>query len=170
MEFSEAIRSRRSVRQFRNAPVPDRLVNAILEAGRAAPSAGNLQARVFFVPRKHDLLEQLVEATPRQKSIAQASVAVVVCANLERIAPYGRRGVELYCLQDAAASVQNMLLTIHALGLASCWIGAFEESVVTRILELPPPLRPVAILPIGWPDETPTPSRPRRTDDDHVLA
>ena len=72
----------------------------------------------------------------------------------------------MYCLQDAAASVQNMLLTVHGLGLGACWIGAFEEAPVSRILELPEHLRPVAIVSIGWTDEKRV-RRPKRDDDIH---
>lgn len=168
MELAKVIRNRRSVRQFRSTPVPDQMVAAILEAGKAAPSAGNLQARDFFVIEDQEVRKQLADAAFHQSFIAQAPNAIVVCANYEAIAPYGRRGIELYCLQDAAAAIQNMLLTVHDLGLGACWVGAFDESSVTKILHLPKHLRPIAIIPIGWPDEAYS-AKNKRDDDVHFV-
>jgi nitroreductase len=101
-----------------------------------------------------------------QGFISQAPVVIVVWTNSEQVSSYGRRGVELYSIQDAGAAVQNMLLAIHALGLASCWTGAFDEASVSEILELPGNLRPVAIVPIGYPGEKAR-ERKKRTDDVH---
>jgi nitroreductase len=70
---------------------------------------------------------------------------------LDRVASYGRRGREFYCLQDAAAAVEHILLLAVDHGLGACWVGAFNENEVSRILNLPPYIRPVAIIPIGCP-------------------
>jgi nitroreductase len=164
MELSQAILGRRSIRRFRTEPLPEGTAERLLEAAKAAPSAGNLQARDFFVITDGALKAQLVEAALRQQFVAQAPLAIVVCANFQRIARYGERGSDLYCLQDAAAAVQNMLLTAVDLGLGACWVGAFDESEVARTLQLPSYLRPVAIVPVGWPNEAPEPPGPR--DDD----
>jgi nitroreductase len=168
MDVSEAIRSRRSIRAFTDKPISRGQVEARIEAGRCAPSAGNLQARDFFVVNSSEMREGLASAALGQGFIAQAPVVIVVCSNLDRIKPYGARGKELYCLQDAAASAQNMLLTAHSLGLASCWVGAFDESRVHSLLRLPGHLRPVAILPFGHAAERGK-DRPRRSDDVHWL-
>jgi nitroreductase len=169
MDVIEAIKTRRSIRDFSDEPVPKESVDEILEMGRAAPSAGNRQARDFFVVTAQGTKDKLVEAALGQDFIARAQYVIVVCANEERIAnPYRKRGIELYCIQDASASVQNMLLTIHARGLATCWIGAFDETMVSDILELPRHLRPVAILPIGYPAEEGREPK-KRSDDVHWL-
>lgn len=169
MDVIEAIKTRRSVRSFTDESVPKKMIDEILEAGRAAPSAGNRQARDFFVVTKDETKQKIVEAALGQSFIAQAPYVIVVCANQERIAnPYASRGIELYCIQDASASVQNMLLALHSKGLATCWIGAFDEKAVSQVLELPEHLRPVAILPIGHPAEEGNP-RPKRDDDVHWL-
>lgn len=154
------------MRSFSDEPVSKEQVNTLLEAGRQAPSAGNLQARDFFVITSEETKQALVKAALGQTFIAQAPLVIVVCANIERVKPYGSRGIDLYCLQDAAASVQNMLLAAHAIGLASCWIGAFDEGPVYDILDLPPHLRPVAIIPFGHPAEEGK-ERPKRKDDVH---
>lgn len=166
MELMEAIKTRRSIRKFSVRNVPTELVESVLESGLAAPSAGNLQARDFFVVTTADMREEFSRAAHDQTFIEEAPVTIVVCANLERIAPYGERGMTLYCLQDAAASIQNMLLMIHSLGLASCWVGAFNEEMVHEILKLPGHLRPVALLPIGYPAEKGK-ERKKRDDDVH---
>jgi nitroreductase len=67
----------------------------------------------------------------------------------------------LYCLQDTAAAVTNIQLTAVSLGLGSCWVGSFDESKTAEVLHLPPNLRPVAMLPIGYPDRLAAP-RARR--------
>jgi nitroreductase len=155
MDVMDAIKNRRSIRRFLKKDVADDLLMKILEVGNLAPSAGNLQPRDFIVVRDKKIKEQLTIAALGQEFVEEAPVVVVVCANLERVSPYGDRGKELYCIQDAAASIQNMLLTVHDLGLGCCWIGAFNEGVVSKILDLPKNIRPVAILPLGYPDEKP---------------
>ena len=85
-----------------------------------------------------------------QDFIYDAPVNIVVCAHLERIASYGRRGIELYCLQDVAASVEHILLLAVDYGLSACWVGAFDEDRVSKILDIPLYVRPVAIIPIGY--------------------
>jgi len=159
MDLFEAIRNRRSVRAFRPDPIPDGLLNKILEAAQWAPSAGNCQARDFVIVRDPKVKEKLCTAALYQSFIEEAPVNVVVCANERRSAGrYGERGRRLYCILDAAASVQNMLLAVHALGLGACWIGAFRDEKVAEALNLPRWLRPIAIIPIGYPAEEPCPT------------
>ncbi len=155
MKVKDAIKDRRSIRRFKNKAVEDTMLMEILEAGNLAPSAGNLQSRDFIVVKEQKTKEKLTITALGQLFIEEAPVVVVVVANIERVSPYGKRGIELYCIQDTAASIQNMLLTIHELGLGCCWVGAFNEEAVSRILDLPAYIRPVAILPIGHPNETP---------------
>lgn len=155
MDVEEAIRTRRSIRRFKKNDISDKIVKEILYLGNLAPSAGNLQARDFIIVRDERIKQELVRAALYQDFIAEAPVVIVVCANLERIAPYGIRGKTLYCIQDASAAIQNILLAIHSKGLAACWIGAFNENEASNILQLPKHIRPVAIIPIGYADEIP---------------
>jgi nitroreductase len=97
-----------------------------------------------------------------QKDIEEASVVIVVCADEKRAAEsYGLRGKTLYCLQDTAAAVQNILLTASSIGLGSCWIGAFKEDEIKSVILSPKEMRPVALVAVGYPDEAP-PVRSRR--------
>jgi nitroreductase len=156
MDLFEAIRGRRSVRAFKPTPVPDELVNKVLEAAQWAPSAGNLQARSFIVVKDSKIKTDLYIAALHQSFIKEAPINIVVCADERRSEiRYGQRGRELYSILDASAAVQNLLLAAHALGLGTCWIGAFNDNSVKRALSLPDWLRPIAIIPMGFPDEKP---------------
>jgi nitroreductase len=138
-------------------------VERILEAAIRAPSAGNRQPWHFYVVRDLEMRQKLVAAAGGQGFVAQAPVAIVVCADAEQSAErYGQRGRELYCLQDTAAAVEHMLLAAVALDLGSCWVGAFDESMATEALDLPGNHRPVAILPIGKPGRPPSRRTSRR--------
>ena len=155
MDLFEAIEKRRSVRQFdKDKPVGDEIVKKILEAGVLAPSAGNGQCWRFYVVRDPKIKHRLALEAGHQLFIEHAPVAIVVCADLHLAEErYGERGRKTYALQDTSAAIENMLLAATALDLASCWIGAFDESIASEILGLPKHIRPVAMLSIGVPAE-----------------
>ena len=154
MEFFEAVSARRSIRQFKDSPIADDVVEKILNAGIEAPSAGNGQSWHFIVVRDDEIKHRLAVDACQQNFIRQAPVLIVVCADLEGAErTYGSRGRDLYSIQNTAAAVENMLLSITALGLSSCWIGAFDEKRASEIISLPKNLRPVAMLPIGYSNE-----------------
>ncbi|RLI84243.1 MAG: nitroreductase family protein [Archaeoglobales archaeon] len=156
----DAIFTRVSIRRFKPDPISEDVIKLILEAGNSAPSAGNLQARDFIVIRDRDTKLRLAKASLRQMFIAEAPIVIVVCANYPRsMRIYGERG-RLYAEQDATAAIENILLAVHMLGLGGVWVGAFDENEVSKILEIPPHARPMAIIPIGHPAEKPE-RRPR---------
>lgn len=155
MNLLDAIKSRRSIREFKKDPVSDELINTLLESAIHAPSEGNLQPWRFYVVRNREIRIKLARAALEQYFISDAPVAIVVCADLIATSPYGNRGRSLYCIQSTAAAIQNILLTAHSLGLGTCWVGAFDEKEVCEILSLPASLRPIAIIPVGYPAEKP---------------
>ncbi|PKM84045.1 MAG: nitroreductase [Firmicutes bacterium HGW-Firmicutes-13] len=161
MELAEAIKKRRSIRYFKNEDIPEEMISQILEAACLAPTAGNVQTWKFVVVKDIDVKKDLAVSSLNQLWISKAPVIVVVCADLNRAERiYGERGRNLYAVQDTAASIQNILLTAVSLGLGACWIGAFNEHRVSKILDLSPGIRPLALIPIGYPNEEPqTPSR-----------
>lgn len=168
MEVIEIIKRRRSIRRYKPDPVPDSDIMTILEAARWAPSAGNLQPWEFVVVKDGNKRVELAKAAYRQGWIAEAPVIIVVCAAIERTARYyGERGASLYCIQDTAAATQNILLSACALGYGTCWVGAFNEDRVRKILGLPGGVRPVALVTLGKPAELPSPP-PRRPLDSIV--
>lgn len=161
-DLFEAIRERRSERHFKSDPVPDDVVKFIVECGLKAPSAGNIQPWRFLIVKRPELRADLAKAALGQKFVEDAPVVIAVLADPGRSAgTYGDRGYGLYSIQDTAAAVQNMLLAVVAFGLGACWVGAFDEQAVSKALGLPGHLRPVAMIPIGYPKERPKPRRPR---------
>ena len=156
MELSEAIKGRRSIRAFKKQNVPEEIVEKLIDAASWAPSAGNIQPWEFVIVRKPAVKKKLAQAALNQAYVEEAPVVIVVCADTERSSMgYGVRGKNLYCIQDTAAATQNILLTAYSLGLGSCWIGAFNEDEAKEALNAPEGLRPVAIIPVGYPNETP---------------
>lgn len=155
MDILKVIKERRCVRKFLDCPLPEAVVDDLMEALRWAPSAGNLQSRFFYFVYNVQIRKQLAEAALDQEFVAEAPLVVVACADEHVVHRYGRRGRELYMLQDVAASLQNLLLLVHARGLGAVWVGALDENRVRAILRIPEHLRPVAVVPIGYPDERP---------------
>ena len=152
MELFEAIRQRYSARAFKTTPLTEQAVTAILEAANNAPSAGNLQAYEIVVVRDAARKRELAKVSWEQFFLADAPVVLVFCANPDRNREkYGARGAEQYCVQDASIACAYAQLAATAQGLGTCWIGAFEEADVQRILKVPAAWRPVAILPVGVP-------------------
>ncbi|MBS3956685.1 MAG: nitroreductase family protein [Clostridiales bacterium] len=150
MEFTEVIASRRSVRHFSNRlAVKDEDIRALLLAAISAPTAGNIQPWRFTVVRSANARERLAAALAQRWAAAAPVVIVVSVDPRPCAARYGDRGEMLYSIQDTAAAVQNMLLAAVDRGLASCWIGAFDERAVRAALDIPDAITPVAILPIG---------------------
>jgi len=146
---------RRSIRKFLSEEIPEEHLLQMLEAANYAPSAGNLQAREFVVVKDPKRRKEIADIAYGQEFIAEAPVVVVVCANYGiSMSRYGKRG-ELYALQDADAATENLLLAAHALGYGAVWIGAFDENKLSGLLELPPYVRPIAVVPIGKPAERP---------------
>jgi nitroreductase len=163
VEVFEAIRGRRSIRAFESREVSDELVERLIEAARWAPSAGNIQPWEFIIVRKPEIKRKLAEAALWQSFIEEAPVVIVVCADEVRSAQgYGMRGKTLYCIQDTAAATQNIHLAAYSMGLGTCWVGAFREDQVEKTLKTPAGIRPVAIIPVGYPAEKPSP-RSRRS-------
>jgi len=146
----ENILQRHSCREFTGGQLPEKHLKTLMECLRWAPSAGNLQPWFFYVVESQPAKEALARAAFGQDFIADATVVFVVCAESEASAAiYGERGRTLYCLQDTAAAVENLLLAATALGYGSCWIGAFDEESARQALDIPRRLRPVALVPLG---------------------
>lgn len=150
----EAIKERRSVKKFKTEPLPEATIGRLIEAARCAPSAGNLQPWHFTVVLNEGVRHKLADATSDQSFLADAPACIVVSAEPRLSASrFGDRGEELYCIQDTASAIQNMLLAATAYGIASCWVGAFDETAVRDAAGLSGHLRPVAMIPLGYPAE-----------------
>ena len=163
MDLLEALAKRRSVRKYKKQDLPQGTIEKLLEAARLAPSAGNVQPWAFVVVSSQKTKIDLSEAAFGQTDLQDAPAVIVVCADVKRATEsYGDRGKNLYCIQDTAAAIQNILLTTCAMGLGTCWIGAFKEDTVKKAINAPQNMRPIALIPVGYPDEPPRliPRRP----------
>jgi nitroreductase len=142
-------------------PVEEAKLKRIFEAANMAPSAGNLQAYQVRVVHDQAKRNALAKAAHGQGFLAEAPVCLVFCADPDRsAAKYDGRGRELYSVQDATIAGTFAMLAAVDLGLATVWVGDFDEKEVQQILEVKS-IRPVAIFSLGYPAEQPQPS-PRR--------
>lgn len=163
VDFLNLVETRCSVRALTDEPVSDTVLEKILHAACRAPSAGNRQAYRMVVVRDAKTAEKLSKAAWNQPPPKQAPVSIVFFADPEVSAKsYGERGECLYCIQDATIAATVAHFAAAALGLGSVWIGAFDPEEVSKILNAPKGLIPVAILPIGHParETEPTGRRP----------
>ena len=156
MDTLQAIFSRRSIRQYRDAHlVTEDQLTTLLRAGMQAPSAGNAQDWEFIVVQDRDILNRLMLAHPYAQMLGSAGAALVVCGNTRQEKYPG------FWVQNASAAAQNILLAAQDLGLGSVWVGVYPDpahvAAVREILSLPEYVLPLNILPIGYPKETPAP-------------
>jgi nitroreductase len=150
----EALTTRRSVRKFKPDPVPRELLEKIVDAGRLAPTARNVQPWEFVVVTDAAKRAALAEINDHGKFIAQAPACIVVLSQPTK-----------YYLEDGAAATTNMLNAAAALGLGSCWVAGDKKPYAAKIVQMvgaPPEMRLVASIALGWPAETPTPAVKKR--------
>jgi nitroreductase len=149
------MQSRRSIRKYQDRSVPDDLLEQVLEAARWAPSASNQQPWRFIVIRDPAIRRQIAPLAGtsliRWAHVEGAPILLALC---------GRAGSPLLHTDVALAGLQ-LMLQAHALGLGTCWIGAFERHPTAQLLRLPPEMHLVALLTLGFPAEDPAPT-PRK--------
>lgn len=154
-EILKAVKERRSIRDFERQEIPMNIIEHLKDALLWAPSAGNLQARKFYFIQNKDVKKKIAQAALKQNFIAEAPLVIVGCTDTRISSKYGDRGIYLYSIQDVAVSIMGMMLVAHENGLGSTWVGAFHEDKLYDILDLPPHLRAVAIVPVGFPSKIP---------------
>jgi len=167
MTILEAVKKRRSIRRFLPEEIPHDIIEKLKDALIWAPSAGNLQARRFYFVFNKEVKQRLAKAALNQNFIASAPLTIVACTDRNIGLHYGERGIHLYAIQDVSASIMCMMLVAHEIGLGTVWVGAFHEDEVSRILGLPEDLRPVAIIPVGYPSSIP--KAPPRVSKDYAI-
>jgi nitroreductase len=148
---------RRSVRVYSPGEIGDNLVQKLLEAAMAAPSAMTKDPWRFLVLRHPQTLSGLAAVLPGGKMLSTAALAITVCGDLDA----SFENHLSYLLQDCSAAIENLLLAAHALGLGACWVGVhpLEDAArhIKRMLSLPGSFVPVAVVSLGLPGETPEP-------------
>lgn len=152
-EVLRTIKNRRTIRRFKSDPIEDEKLQAILDAGRWAPSFSNLQPWRFIVIKDQKLknaLDKAARESVLHLGINEAPVIILVCVD-RRIDP-------LHAIEAGAAATQNMTLAATSLGLGAGWIGIWgteAETSIKKIFKLPETVRAVSLLPLGVPDESP---------------
>lgn len=160
MEFYDVIKKRKSVRTYKKDPIPDEVLNRILEATRNAPSAKNLQPWKFIIVKDPKIIKELVPACNNQQFIAEAPI--VICAvGLENQA-WGKMGGYWRSLEvDVTIAFEHLVLAAANEGLGTCWIGAYQEAEVKKVLKIPDGVKVIALTPLGHPAQEPL-VRPRK--------
>ena len=162
MDLFEAIGERRSVRSWAEREVEEEKLRQVMEAARLAPSARNLQEWKFVVVRDAGLREQLIEAANGQRFVGEAPVVVVACAaEHDHVMSCGHPSF----LVDVAIAIEHIALAARALGLGTCWIGAFNQDKVRRVLGIPDSVQIVELMPLGYPAGWPGPRGRKALDE-----
>ena len=148
MDSIECLKTRRSVRAYQDQPVPREIIEDIVDCGRLAATAINIQPWSFVVVIDSEMRKTIAEITDHGKFIEQAPVCICVfCLDSK------------YCLEDGSAATQNILNAAHAHGLGSCWVAGDKKEYAPKIgqlLGLPSDHRLISIIPMGYPKEHPT--------------
>ena len=151
MSFDSILEKRRCVRSFKpTKKVSWKDAAEVLNSARFAPTPGGIHALKIIVIEEQSAKKKIADACLGQAFIADATYLIVVCSDLEQITrSYGKKA-EVYARQQAGAAIENMFLKITDMGLATCWIGAFDDNAVRRELQLPDTIQVEAVLPIGY--------------------
>jgi nitroreductase len=166
MSVLEIIKRRRSVRKYKEDPIPDDVLHRVLEAARLAPSGKNLQPWKFIIIRDRLIKEKLAEASSGQYFMVKAPLVIAACGFPDEC--YSRLGRYMKSWPvDVAIALEHLILQAEEENLGTCWIGAFEEKEVKAILDIPEEARVLALTPLGYPAEKP-PSRGRKSLDEII--
>jgi nitroreductase len=165
METLEAIRTRRSVRKYQDRPVPENLVEQLLAAAMAAPSARNQQPWQFVVIDDRRILADVAEINPNAQMARHAPLGIMICGDLSLEKSPG------YWVVDCAAAVENILLAAHSLGLGAVWTGVYPRDErmegLRRLAKLPKNIIAHSLVVVGYPAEKPAPQDRFRRDRIH---
>lgn len=147
LNIFEAIFTRRSIRCFTGEIVKESDLKTIIKAGCYAPSANNRQPWDFIIIKEKDIMEKISEVHSRAKMIVEAGCGIIICGDKEKQTQTG------LLIEDCSASIQNMLLCAHGLGLGAVWCGLYPVTHLTKavkeLLELPNNIVPVGLVVVG---------------------
>lgn len=162
MDVHQAIKIRRSVREYKPDPVPEEKLKKVLEAARLAPSARNNQSRKFIVVKDAEKRKELAQAANDQSFIGEAPVVIVAVA----LEPDYIMSCEVpaYAV-DLAIAVDHMTLAAAEEGLGTCWIGAFNQEEVKKVLKIPEKYKVVTLFPLGFPADKPGEKRRKNLEE-----
>lgn len=153
MDLKEAIKQRRSIRRYKNKEIPMHVLGEIIENARLAPSSGNLQNWRFVIVTDVKQKKEISEASLKQNWMTEAPVFIVICNRYEKAKKlYGKLG-KMFSIQNCSIVATYLMLLAKEKGLDTCWIGAFDNEALQRILELPENIDPEIILTLGYSNE-----------------
>lgn len=156
MEAIEALKTRRSKRKFLPTPVPKEVVEDIIDCGRLAPSAVNIQPVEFIVVTKEEIRKRIAEMTDYGRFIAEAPVCIVVFSRQTK-----------YYLEDGSIASENILLAAHAHGLGACWVAGDKKPYAEKVRQLlgaPQNFKLITLIPLGYSKEEPKPAKRKLKD------
>ncbi len=158
----QAIQTRRSIRNYLDRPVETEKLKQVLEAARLAPSAKNRQEWMFVVVQDKKTRRKLSVASFEQHFIAEAPVVIAGCSvESEYVMPCGQPGYAI----DLAIAMDHMMLMATSLDLGTCWVGAFDEDQVKKVLGIPEKIRVVGLLTVGYSHHQPSPTYRKPLDE-----
>jgi nitroreductase len=156
MDFLELAKSRYSCRNYRQEPVDDKIIDQLFEAVRVAPSAVNYQPWHFIVIKSPENKAKIVEAYFREW-FKTAPMYIIACG--DRSKSWKRGDGKDFLDVDLSIAIDHLTLQATALGLATCWVCNFNVQVLKTNLRLPSQLEPIAIIPVGYPNDLPDKNR-----------
>lgn len=162
MEFFDVMRSRISIRKYKDTPVEREKINELLDLMRIAPSAGNRQEWKFVAVTEEEQLKKLRVACESRGPAMTAPLIFCICATEYtgmNDSGYNRGTI------DTSIATTYLHLATYGMGLGSCWVGSFDSDMATEITGCPDGTRVVTIVTVGYPDEAPNP-RPRKALED----
>jgi nitroreductase len=156
LEFFEVIQKRKSYRNFSSQPVEQDKIYKVLDAARLAPSWQNRQCWRFIVVQDKETIKKIGRLRPLNYNINffLRNVPVIIVASANPKDSGHRNGIDYY-LVDASIAMEHLVLAATDLGLATCWVGAFDEQMIKDVLEIPKEIRVVALTPLGYAAEKP---------------
>ncbi len=154
MDILELLKTRRSIREYKSTPVESEKIEKCLEAARWAPSASNRQPWEFLIVKNEEVRKNLAKIHPYAKYVAQSPVVFVPLTNPEIHQKYHH--------SDTALATLQFMIEAHSLGLGTCWAGTIDtdfEPEIKDLLKIPEHLKVLALVAVGYSDQTRTSSR-----------
>jgi len=149
MDFDKTLKTRASIRNYSDKKIKYNQIIDVIEAANLAPSPGNLSILKFIIIEDKEKIEKIAQAC-QQPFVKTAPVIIAVCSEPKKIDIMYDKRADKYIKQHAGAAIENFLLKITDMKLASCWVGAFSELTIKNALKIPDNVTIEAILPIAY--------------------
>jgi len=164
MEVFDAIKGRRSVRNYKDKKIPKQLLEKIMEAAIWSPSGSNAQAWEFIVVDNDEEIKKIKTLSPGIFDVPAA--IVIVCRDLKRAYGIaGELGKDMLSLMDISMASQNIMLMAYELGIGSCAVRSFGISAIKKLFDLPDHINPELLITLGYPEKIPDPPKRRKIDE-----